>query len=156
MFAGGALVTAVLAALIRSGLTAVLEPWGRRLDRWRRVWFHPERELALLFESLLIVALLATFAARYNLPVWAGAVVVTLWALHLPADLWSWARRHRTGNGTRELHLRGFWLLEVGPLWVRMIVLLLGVVLYWFLPPVRAGLDTLMSFLLTSLEGWLL
>lgn len=156
VFAGGALVTAALAALIRSGLTALLEPWGHRLDRRRRVWFHPERELGSVFESLLIVALLGTFAARYGLPVWVGLAIVILWALHLPGDSWSWARSRRAGNGTRELHLRGFWLLGVGPLWVRAVVLFLAIALYSFAPPVGAGLNTMMNFVWASLEGWVL
>ena len=56
--AGGLLVWA-LAALLRAGLAALLELRGHRLDRWRRVWFHPEREAGRLLEALLVVAFVA-------------------------------------------------------------------------------------------------
>jgi len=154
LFAAGALVVWALAALLRAGLTALLEPRGHRLDRWRRVWFEPERELGLLLEALLVIAFVATFARRYDWPAWAGVAVAGLWALHAPVDLWNWLRWRGRPRSTRGLHERGFLLLDLGPLWLRAAVAALAAALeLLFLGP--AFLDRLMTFLLAGLEQWL-
>src|SRR3990170_8740622 len=98
--AGGLLVWA-LAALLRAGLAALLELRGHGLDRWRRVWFHPEREAGRLLEALLVVAFVAGCARRYGLPLWLGLGVGALWGLHPPADPWSWVRFRRHPPGAR-------------------------------------------------------
>src|SRR3990167_7240557 len=126
VFVAGALVVWAVAALLRAGLTALLERGGHRLDRWRRVWFHPERELARLLEALLIVAFVAEFVRHYDLPGWTTPLVAAVWALHLPADLWSWLRLRRQPRGTRQLHERGFLLLDLGPVGLRGAVVLAG------------------------------
>jgi len=154
VFVAGALVVWAVAALLRAGLTALLERGGHRLDRWRRVWFHPERELARLLEALLIVAFVAEFVRYYDLPGWTTPLVAAVWALHLPADLWSWSRLRRQPRGTRQLHERGFLLLDLGPLWLRAVVLGLAGSLY-LVPPLRAVLGTMMGFILASLDRWL-
>ena len=154
VFVAGALVVWAVAALLRAGLTALLERGGHRLDRWRRVWFHPERELARLLEALLIVAFVAEFVRHYDLPGWTTPLVAAVWALHLPADLWSWLRLRRQPRGTRQLHERGFLLLDLGPVWLRAALLLLAAGLY-FLPPLGAALGRMMRFLLGILQGWL-
>lgn len=149
VFAAGALSIAVLTALIRAGLRAALEPIGHRLDRWRRAWFHPERELAYLLEALLIIAFLDVFAYNYQVPLWGTAVVAAIWALHLPADFWSWARvRFRPGS-PRALHLRGFRLLDLGPLWLRLAGLALAATLYFLVPSLRRSLSAATGFLLS-------
>ena len=153
VFAAGALTLVVLAALLRSGLRAALEPAGHRLDRWRRVWFYPERELAQLLVALLILAFLTTFAERYALPGWATAALFAVWALRLPADGWSWFRTRR--RGTLELHQRGFRLLDLGPLWLRALLALLAAAFYLLIPPLRATLNALMASLVAALAAWL-
>lgn len=153
VFAAGALTLVVLAALLRSGLRAALEPAGHRLDRWRRVWFYPERELAQLLAALLILAFLAVFAERYALPEWATAALFAVWALRLPADGWSWVRTRR--RGTLELHQRGFRLLDLGPLWLRALLALLAAAFYFLIPPLRAALNALMASLVAALAAWL-
>lgn len=154
VFAVGALFTMTLSALVRAGVTAALEPQGHRLDRWRRVWFHPERELAALLEVLLILAFVASFVARYSLPAWVTPALVSVWALHLPADLTNWLRSRRHPHGTRQLHERGFLLLDLSPWWLRAAGLLVAAGLYILLPPLRAVLDRMMGFILTSLQRW--
>lgn len=154
VFAAGALLVVVLGAVIRAALTALLEPRGHRLDLWRRVWFHPERELALFLETLLIVAFVAGFVRHYALPAWVTPALAGVWALHLPADLWNWFRTRPNPRGTRELHERGFLLLDLGPLGLRAVVALLAGGLYFLVPPLRAGLDTMLSFLLGNLQRW--
>lgn len=153
VFAAGALTLVVLAALLRSGLRTALEPAGHRLDRWRRVWFYPERELAQLLAALLILAFLITFAERYALPGWTTAALFAVWALRLPADGWSWVRTRR--RGTLELHQRGFRLLDLGPLWLRALLALVAVAFYLLIPPLRAALNALMVFLVASFDRWL-
>ncbi len=153
VFAVGVLALVVLAALLRSGLRAALEPAGHRLDRWRRTWFYPERELAQLLAALLILAFLAAFAERYALPEWATAALFAVWALRLPADGWSWVRTRR--RGTLELHQRGFRLLDLGPLWLRALLALLAAALYLLIPPLRAALNALMASLVAALAAWL-
>jgi len=153
VFAAGALTLVVLAALLRSGLRAALEPAGHRLDRWRRTWFYPERELAQLLAALLILAFLAAFAEHYALPGWATAALFAVWALRLPADGWSWVRTRR--RGTLELHQRGFRLLDLGPLWLRALLALLAAALYLLIPPLRAALEAVMALLLTNFDRWL-
>ncbi len=153
VFAAGALTLVVLAALLRSGLRAALEPAGHQLDRWRRTWFYPERELAQLLAALLILAFLTTFAERYALPEWAAAALFAVWALRLPADGWSWFRTRR--RGTLELHQRGFHLLDLGPLWLRALLALLAAALYLLIPSLRAALKALMVFLVASFDRWL-
>lgn len=153
VFAAGALTVVVLAALVRSGLRAALEPAGHRLDRWRRTWFHPERELAQLLAALLILAFLNAFAARYAVPGWFTPALFALWALRLPADGWNWFRARR--RGTLDLHERGFRLLDLGPLWLRALLALLAAGLYLLIPPLRASLKVLMAFLLAAFAAWL-
>ncbi len=153
VFAAGALTLVVLAALLRSGLRAALEPAGHWLDRWRRVWFYPERELAQFLAVLLILAFLAAFAERYALPGWTTAALFAVWALRLPADGWSWFRTRR--RGTLELHQRGFRLLDLGPLWLRALLALLAAAFYFLIPPLRAALKALMVFLVASFDRWL-
>lgn len=149
VFAAGALAIAVLAALIRAGLKAALEPLGHRLDVWRRAWFHPERELAYLVEAVLIVAFLDAFAYNYQVPLWGAALVGAVWALHLPADLWSWARARLRPASPRALHLRGFRLLDLGPLWLRLVGLALVAALYFLIPPFRRTLTAATTYLLS-------
>lgn len=155
VFTAGALLTVAVAELARAGIVAALEPRGHRLDRWRRVWFHPERELAFFLEAFLILAFVANFVARSALPAWTTPLLVGLWALHLPADCWSWLRTRRRPHGTRQLHERGFLLLDLGPLWLRVVEVGLAAGLYLLLPPLRALLDTMMGFILASLQRWL-
>lgn len=155
VFAAGALVIWALAGLVRGGLTAVLERRGHRLDPWRRVWFHPERELGLLLEALLIVAFVATFVRLYGLPGWVTPALAGAWALQLPVDLWNWLRTRGRPRGTRQLHERGFRLLDLGPLWVRAAVVLLAGGFYFLLLPLRAALNWLMTIILAGLQGWL-
>lgn len=154
MFAAGALVTAGLAALARWWVTVLLEPRGQRLDRWRRLWFHPERELSFFLEAFLILSFLATFARAYGLSTWVVAGVFVVWALHLPSDTWTWIRVRLRPQGTLALHQRGFFLLDGGPLWLRTVAALLAAGLYLLVPPLRAVLDSLMGFLLSNLRGW--
>jgi hypothetical protein len=154
VFVAGALLVWAGAALLRAGLTVLLERGGHRLDRWRRVWFHPERELARLLEALLIVAFVAAFVGHYHLPVWTTFLTATVWALHLPADLWNWLRLRRQPQGTRQLHERGFLLLELGPLWLRGVTLGLAGSIY-LVPPLRAALNTMLGMILGSLDVWL-
>lgn len=146
----GALLVWAVAALVRVGLTALLEPRGHWLDRWRRVWFHPERELGRLLEAFLIVAFVAGYFSHYALPAWGAIVVAGVWALHLPADTWSWLRLQRRRD-TRALHERGFLLLELGPLWLRVGVTALAAALY-LLPGVRPALNTVVNVLVAILE----
>jgi hypothetical protein len=143
-----------VSALLGAGLRRGLEPQGRRIDRWRRSWFHPERELARLFESVLIVAFVWNFVQRYSLPGWAGLLVFLLWALHLPSDGWDWLRFRRNPSGTRELHQRGFLLLGLGPLWVRAGVAGVAAALYFFIAPLRTSLDRVMGFVIARLDAW--
>lgn len=140
-----------LAALVRGGLTALVEPRAHRLDRWRRPWCQPERELGLFFQALLILAFLNTFAAYYGLSYWFTGGVFALWALHLPADLWSWLRLRRRPHGTLELHHRGFLLLDLGPLWLRGLVAAASATVYVFGEPVRLALDSAFRFSLELL-----
>ena len=154
VFALGALLVMALAAAIRAALTAALEPRGHRLDPWRRVWFHPERELAGVPEALLIVAFVARFVRAYELPPWALPLLAGLWALHLPTDFWNWARSRRQPRSTRWLHERGFLLLDLGPLWLRAAVVLFSAGVYFFFSPVGSALDTMMAYLLAGLQGW--
>lgn len=153
VFAGGALGVVLAAAMIRAGITALLEPRGHWLDPWRRVWFHPERELGHLVEALLIVAFVASFARHYALPLWATAALAGLWALHLPSDSWSWLRARRHPPTTRQLHERGFRLLDLGPLWLRALIAGAALGLY-LLPPLRPFFDRLMSVILLTLARW--
>lgn len=155
IFAAGAVVTLGLVALVRAGLRAALEPQGHRLDRWRRVWLHPERELALLLEVILVLAFVFNFVERYALPMWATPVVVGLWALHLPTDFWAWLRCRRHPESTRELHERGFLRLELGPLWLRALVGLVAAGVYLLIPPLRSFLDRMMGVVLAGFERWL-
>lgn len=155
VFLLGALLVLGVSSLVGAVLAAGLERRGQRLDRWRRVWFHPERELRSLLEAFLIVAFVAAFVRRYELPVWATAALAGLWALHLPADLWNWLRTRPHPRGTRELHERGFLLLDLGPLWLRITIAGFGAGLYFLLPPVRAVFDKIFGFVLASLHGWL-
>lgn len=154
VFAAGAVVVTALAALVRSGLAAALEPAGQRLDRWRRVWFHPERELGLLLGAFLVLSFVVVYGELYRLPGWVTAVLFGLGALRLPGDLWSWFRTRSNPRGTRQLHERGFLLLDLGPLWLRGAVALAAAGLYFLLLPLRTVLDTLMAWLLTGLAGW--
>lgn len=154
VFAAGAVVVAVVSALLRAALTAALERCGHRLDLWRRVWFHPEREVASLVEGFLVVAYVSSFVGHYALPVWVLPAVAGVWGLHLRRDLGTWLRIRLRPHRTRELHERGFLLLDLGPLWLRVPVLL-GAAGIYFLPPLRAASDRIMVFLLTSLQGWL-
>lgn len=154
MFAVGALLTAALAVLGRAALVAVLEPRGGWLDRCRRRWFHPERELGSLLEAFLILAFVANFVARFSFPRWTLAVVAAVWALHLPADGWSWFRVGLHPHATRPLHLRGFLLLDLGPLWLRSIVVGVAAGLYFLVPPLRWLCDSMMRFILISLLRW--
>ncbi len=154
VFAAGALVVWAMSGLLRGGLRALVEPCGHRLDRWRRVWFHPERELGRLLEGLLVIAFVASFVRRSALPLWPGVVVAAVWGLDLPADFWNWFRWRRRPQGTRELHERGFLLLDLGPFWLRAVVLGLAGALY-LVPPLRAALTTMMGFILASLDHWL-
>ena len=155
MFAAGALLTAGWAALLRAALTAALEPRGHRLDRWRRLWFNPEREMGSLLEALLLVSFLLAFTRVYELSWWITAALFPVWALHLPADLWTWALLHVRPQGTLELHQRGFLLLDVGPLWLRAVVSALAAALYFLVPPIRFLLDTGMGFMVSRLQQWL-
>lgn len=154
VFAAGALGVWAVSALLRAGLTALLELRGHSLDRWRRVWFHPEREAGRLLEGLLIIAFVAGFVRRAGLPLWLALLVAAVWGLDLPSDSWNWFRWRHRPQGTRELHERGFLLLDLGPLWLRAAVLGLAGSLY-LLPPLRAVLDTMMGFILASLDAWL-
>ncbi len=154
VFALGALLVVLLGALFRAVLTVLLEPRGHRLDRWRRVWFHPERELGRLLEVVLILAFVAGFVRAYNLPAWMTPALAILWALHLPADLWSWLRSRGQQTSTRRLHERGFLLLALGPLWMRAAVALLAAAIYFLVVPLREGLDTIVAFVLASLQSW--
>lgn len=154
VFLAGALITAGLARLVRAGLGALLEPQGQRLDRWRRVWFHPEREAAFLAESLLILSFVRGIVGRYHLPVWVTPALFTLWALHLPADAWSWFHLRRRPEDTRRLHLRGFLLLDLGPLWLRTLLVPLTAGLYFLIPPLRSVFDRMMAVILASLHSW--
>lgn len=154
VFFAGALATTVLAGLSRAAVTAGLETRGHRLDRWRRVWFHPEREMAFLVEALLILSFLAVFLRRYAFPLWVAPTLVALWALHLPADLYSWLRARRRPEDTRELHERGFLLLDLGPLGVRVAVVAVAAGLYFWFPPVRAIFEGLMTLILASFQRW--
>ena len=154
VFAAGALVVWAMSGLLRAGVTALAEPRGHRLDRWRRVWFHPERELGRLLEGLLVIAFVVSYVRRSGLPLWPAVVVAAVWGLDLPADFWNWFRWRRRPQRTRELHERGFLLLDLGPLWLRAVVLGLAGSLY-LVPPLRAALDTMMGFILASLDRWL-
>ena len=153
MFAAGALVTAGLAALIRWWVTVLLERRGRRLDRWRRPWFHPEREVGFFLEALLIVSFLATFTRSYGVPTWGALALFVVWALHLPADSWTWVRVRLSPQATSTLHQRGFFLLDCGPLWLRAAGGLLAAGSYLLAPPLRAVFDLPMGFLVASLQA---
>lgn len=153
VFLAGALVTAGLSALARWGITVALERRGHHLDRWRRAWFHPERELSRFLECLLILAFLTTFSELYSLPRWAGLLVFALWALRLPADLWTWVRWRLRPQSTLHLHLRGFLLLDLGPLWLRGALALLAAAIYFVVSPVRGFLAFAVGFLLRSIQG---
>ncbi|MGH9862099.1 MAG: hypothetical protein ACRD35_01605 [Candidatus Acidiferrales bacterium] len=155
MFAAGALLTAGLAALLRAGLIAVLEPRGHGLDRWRRRWFHPEREMGSFLEALLLLSFLLAFSRSYELAWWITAALFPVWAMHLPVDLWTWARLRLRPQGTLELHQRGFLLLDVGPLWLRAVVGALAAALYFLVPPIRFALGTGMGFMVSRLQQWL-
>jgi len=155
VFAAGALLTAGLAALLRAGLTAALEPRGHRLDRWRRRWFHPEREMGSFLEALLLLSFLLAFTSSYALSEWIGGMLFVVWALHLPADLWTWARLRLRPHGTLELHQRGFLLLDVGPLWLRAVVSTLAAAVYILVPPIRFVLNAGMGFMVARLQQWL-
>lgn len=152
VFFTGALLVAGLAALARAALTAGLQARGHRLDLWRRPWFHPERECGFFLEALLILSYLMAFATRHFLPLWVGLLLFALWAFHLPADLWTWARLRLRPQGTLELHERGFFLLDVGPLWLRLALGLLSAAFYFLLPPLRALLAAGMNVLLSALQ----
>jgi len=154
VFAAGALATTGLAALVRWWVTVLLEGRGHRLDRWRRPWFHPEREAGFFLEALLIVSFLATFAGRYGVPTWGALALFVVWAFHLPADAWTWVRVRLNPQATLELHQRGFFLLDVGPLWMRAGIGLLATASYLLVPPLRALFDLAMGFLLSSLQAF--
>jgi hypothetical protein len=149
------MVVWAVSSLLGAGLRRGLEPHGQRLDRCRRSWFHPEREVAHFVESLLILALVWSVGPRYAWPAALGWSVFLLWALHLPADAWSWIRLQQQPNRTRELHQRGFLLLGLGPLWVRTLVSALAAAGYFFVGPVRTGLDIVMGFVVSRVEGWI-
>jgi hypothetical protein len=151
-FAVGAVVVTALAALIRGGLTALVESRAHRLDRWRRPWFQPEREVASFFHALLTLSFLNTFAAHYGFSTWFTVVLFVLWALHLPADGWSWLRLRRRPQGTLQLHRRGFLLLDLGPLWLRGVVAALSAAVYLVAGPLRLALDACFRFLLALLR----
>lgn len=155
VFAAGALVISGVAALVRWWVTALLERGGRRLDRWRRAWFHPEREVGFFLEALLILSFLATFAGRYEVPTWATLSLFVVWAFHLPADAWTWVRMQWSRQATLALHQRGFFLLDSGPLWLRAVGGLLAAGGYLVVPPLQAVFDAAMGFLLTALQGLL-
>jgi hypothetical protein len=154
VFATGALVTAGLAALIRWWVTVLLERRGRLLDRWRRSWFHPEREVGFFLEALLIVSFLATFTRSYGLPTWGALALFVVWALHLPVDFWTWARVRLRPEATFALHQRGFFLLARGPLWLRAAGGLLAAGSYLLVPPLRVVFDFPMGFLVASLQAF--
>lgn len=148
----GALVTAGLSALARWAITAGLERRGQRLDRWRRVWFHPERELGRFLDSLLILAFLTTLAELYSWPRWAALALFIVWALHLPADFRTWLACRWRPHSTLHLHQRGFFLLDFAPLWLRATVGGLAAAVYLVVPPVRRSLGMVMEFFLTGLQ----
>lgn len=151
----GALITVALAALARMLLTGLFESRGHWLDPWRRVWFHPEREGSLFLEVLLIASFLTTFADLYALPVWVASVLFVAWALHLPTDVLSWIRLRRRPQGTLELHRRGFLLVGLGPLWVRVLVAGLAAGLYLLPTPLRSILNAVMALVACTLQAWL-
>lgn len=155
VFAAGALLTALAAALVAALLKSLLERRGHQLDRWRRVWFHPERELVRLLEALLILSWLAAYGDRFGLGWGVVLAVYALWALHLVADARSyWPRLSRGArHSTLALHERGFFLLDYGSLPLRVGVAALAAALF-FLPPVRRLLVTMMQPLLASTEAW--
>ena len=148
---GGALLTAALAALVRWGLSAAVEPYARRFDPWRRRWFEPERELGSFLEALIILGFLGALAGRSALPAWGMGVVYALWVLRLPTDCWTWARLRRRPHRTLELHRRGFFLVDHGPLWLRFVVAAVAGGGYWTSPRLREALTAFFGLFLGAL-----
>ncbi|MFQ5927221.1 MAG: hypothetical protein ACE5MH_07280 [Terriglobia bacterium] len=153
-FAAGALATAVLAALVGALLRRGLEPRGHQLDRWRRVWFHPERELARFAEALLVLGWLLAYGERFGFPCGALLAVYGAWTLHLVPDARSYWALHRAPTSTRQLHRRGFFLLDYGPLPLRLALAALAAAAGFLLPLGRRVLVTAIEPLAAVTQAW--
>ncbi|MFQ5695192.1 MAG: hypothetical protein ACE5HB_04310 [Terriglobia bacterium] len=156
IFALGALLVGMAAGLLREAFTALVERYGRRLDRWRRNWFQPEREAASFLRALLVTAFAFSFGAVFDQPAWLAWSVAVVWGLRLPTDLWTGVRLRRRPHDTLRLHKRGFWLLHAGPLWVRALTLATALGCYVVLTPVQRGLSGMMAPILTWLAELIL
>lgn len=153
LFCVAALLVSALALVLRRACWVGLEPLAKRLDRWRRPWFYPERELGWFLTAWLALSLVSAFSLRYALPRWSAWLVFGVWALHVPADLLSWLRTRK--RRALHLHQRGFRLLELGPLWLRGVIGLAAAAAYLLAPPLQAGLEAGAGRLVDQLERFL-
>jgi hypothetical protein len=120
--AAGAVAAVALAAAARAGLEAALEPFGHRLDHWRRPRFEPERELGQFLESFLVFSYVVWFVPGLDFSRLVFLAVGFVWTLRLPRDLWTWIRLARDRQCTLALHERGFFLSQAGGLAHRLVM----------------------------------
>lgn len=137
IYGAGALVVLAINYGVRAAVIKALEPAAMRLDRWRQRGLEPERDLGLLLNNFLILAFVAGFVERYQLPAWTFYLLSALWAVHLPRDAANWL--HNRKGSPAALHRRGFFLFHFGPLRLRALWFLLSLGGFLFLAWIWAG-----------------
>lgn len=136
-------VTVAGALSLNALLSWVLWQTGAWNDRVRTNRFDPLRELRCFVEALLSLGLAGALAGRTGWPRWVAASVLLLWPLRIVAELRTAAAVLHRPHHTLALHERGFLADTYGPLPTRAAVIVVALVLYALVLPLRAGLDWL-------------
>jgi len=141
--------------MLNFGLTWGLEQTGSWPDRVRTNRFDALRELRRWVEAALMLGLAGAIAARTGWPRWILAAVLLAWPLRLVGEVRTARALAARPHDTLALHERGFFADTYGPLRTRVAVVLLAVVLYGLVAPLRAGLDWFAG-LAVRVAWWLL
>jgi hypothetical protein len=118
------------------------------LDRVRRWWFDPAREVGTFLLALLSLSLLRGYGAFLPVPDWPLYIIFLLWSLRLVGEARVRITLLLEKGSALALHEAGFFVDRRGPLLTRAATVGLAVAAYFWVPPLHTLLDRITTWLL--------